>query len=140
MIDESETAAVNTQALAEAFYVWPLPKSVCADRCATDPNYDFPRSGTNLLSVAEAKMMFDHLAERGLLSAAPAQPPLAECTIRKTAETALAAMTERCRVLTSALVRLDMLIFHDPQIIERADEMRKTIVAVLTAERGVSDA
>ena len=63
--------APDTQALAEAFCVWPLPQSVCSDRCATDPNYGFPRSGTNLLTVDEAKAMFDHLVDCGLLRTAP---------------------------------------------------------------------
>ena len=53
-----------------------------------------------------------------------------------TAETALAAMTERARALEDGLRRLDIMIFHDPQIIERAGEMRNAIAAVLTAERG----
>jgi hypothetical protein len=41
--------------LAERFCTAPLPESVCADVCATDANYAFPRSGTNLLTVVEAK-------------------------------------------------------------------------------------
>lgn len=47
--------------LAERFVGWPLPKSVCSDLCASDPNYAFPRSGTNLLSVEEARQMVTYL-------------------------------------------------------------------------------
>lgn len=59
---------IDTQRLAEEFCKWPLPQSVCSDVCATNPKYQFPRSGTNLLTVAEAKAMFDHLVGLGLLS------------------------------------------------------------------------
>ena len=57
---------MNTQALAYAFCAWPLPESVCPDPCARMPGYP-NRSGTNLLTVAEAKAMFDYLVEQGLL-------------------------------------------------------------------------
>jgi hypothetical protein len=42
--------------LADAFCRWPLPDSVCADRCATTQGPG--RTGTNLLSVVEARAMF----------------------------------------------------------------------------------
>lgn len=45
----------NLNALAERFCVCPLPQTVCADLCANDRGYQFQRTGTNLLSVAEAK-------------------------------------------------------------------------------------
>lgn len=41
--------------LAKRFCATVLPATVCADQCATDPNYAYPRTGTNLLTVAEAK-------------------------------------------------------------------------------------
>lgn len=43
--------------LAERFCATPLPATVCADLCATIPNYAGPRSGTNLLTVVEAKQV-----------------------------------------------------------------------------------
>ena len=55
---------MNTQKLAEIFCQLPLPKTVCADRCATMNNYIYPRSGTNLLSVAEAKTMCDEMLKQ----------------------------------------------------------------------------
>jgi hypothetical protein len=48
-------------ALVQRFLTWQLPASVCADLCATDPRYAFPRSGTNLLSAAEAEQMLRHV-------------------------------------------------------------------------------
>lgn len=69
--NQSPPVGSDTQALAEAFCMWPLPSSVCSDPCATMPGYP-NRSGTNLITVAEAKAMFDHLVERGLLQIAPA--------------------------------------------------------------------
>ena len=74
--DQSVLAAMDTQALAEAFCAWPLPASVCSDPCASmtpAQGYTHPRFGTNLLTVAEAKAMFDHLVERGLLQIDPAR-------------------------------------------------------------------
>ena len=43
------------QELAERFCAAPLPRSVCVDRCATQPDYPYPRTGTNLMTVEEAK-------------------------------------------------------------------------------------
>lgn len=43
--------------MADEFCRWPLPETVCADRCACDRNYP-NRSGTNLLTVIEARIMF----------------------------------------------------------------------------------
>jgi len=47
--------------LANRFCQWPLPADVCADVCATDPAYTYPRSGTNLLTVAQAEQMFRYV-------------------------------------------------------------------------------
>ena len=46
--------------LVDRFLMWPLPKSVRSDLCVT-MDYEFPRSGTNLLSADEAKQMVDYL-------------------------------------------------------------------------------
>lgn len=56
--------------LADRFLAWPLPQSVCSDVCATMQNYAFPRSGTNLLDVAEARQMVGYLLE-GLTASPP---------------------------------------------------------------------
>ena len=45
----------------DRFLAWPLPQSVCSDLCATDSNYKFPRSGTNLLTANEARQMLEHV-------------------------------------------------------------------------------
>lgn len=52
--------------LVERFLSWPLPQSVCGDLCVTDPQYKFPRSGTNLLTADEARQMIDHLFANAL--------------------------------------------------------------------------
>jgi hypothetical protein len=49
-----------TQALVERFLSWPLPKSVRSDLCVTT-DYEFPRSGTNLLTAEEARQMIEYL-------------------------------------------------------------------------------
>lgn len=56
MAAEKRSAAVVKQ-IADRFVQWRLPETVCADLCATDNTYKFPRSGTNLLNVAEAEIM-----------------------------------------------------------------------------------
>lgn len=50
----------TVDSLVEKFLAWPLPKSVCADMCATRPE-TLHRSGTNLLTATEAKEMFEYL-------------------------------------------------------------------------------
>lgn len=52
---------MHLQALAERFCSAPLPESVCADTCACMPGYPQPRTGTNLLTVAEAKVVMEHV-------------------------------------------------------------------------------
>lgn len=47
--------------LAIRFCQWPLPADVCADTCATIPNYEHARSGTSLLTVAQAEQMLRHV-------------------------------------------------------------------------------
>jgi len=47
--------------LANDFCALELPKSVCADMCATNKEYQYPRHGTNLLTVDEAYQMFHEL-------------------------------------------------------------------------------
>lgn len=46
--------------LVNAFLACPLPESVCADKCACERGYPH-RSGTNLLTAAEAKQMFEYI-------------------------------------------------------------------------------
>lgn len=50
-----------TDEMVSRFLRWPLPKSVNADLCATDPSYKFPRSGTNLLNADEARQMLEYV-------------------------------------------------------------------------------
>jgi hypothetical protein len=60
----TEQHSSNHQRLTEMvnrFLAWPLPQSVCADLCATDSSYKFPRNGTNLLNVYEAASMLEHV-------------------------------------------------------------------------------
>lgn len=56
----SEQAGVIKE-LVDRFLMWPLPKSVCSDLCATNPKYPYPRSGTNLLGADEARQMVEHV-------------------------------------------------------------------------------
>lgn len=56
-IDEADPVA----ALVDRFLAWPLPPTVCSDLCVTDRDYKFPRSGTNLLNVDEARQMIEYL-------------------------------------------------------------------------------
>lgn len=46
--------------MAEAFCRWPLPKTVKPDLCAMDQDYPH-RTGTNLLTFAEAKAMVEFI-------------------------------------------------------------------------------
>lgn len=55
-------------ALVDRFLTWPLPESVCADRCASEPNVPAGigvpvprRTGTNLLNAEEARQMIEYL-------------------------------------------------------------------------------
>ena len=52
---------MNLQTLAERFCAAPLPDSVCADLIATQPTTTFRRTGTNLLTVDEAKAVLSHV-------------------------------------------------------------------------------
>lgn len=47
--------------MADRLMGWALPASVCADTCTTDSNYPHQRSGTNLLTVDEARLMFEYV-------------------------------------------------------------------------------
>lgn len=57
----------GVDAMVGRFLSWPLPADVCADPCASMPDYPH-RSGTNLLNAEQAKAMLLHV-----LAAAPAQ-------------------------------------------------------------------
>lgn len=46
--------------LVDRFLAWPLPASVASDPCASMPGRP-DRSGTNLLTAAEAKQMLEHV-------------------------------------------------------------------------------
>jgi hypothetical protein len=50
---KGEPMSLTLQELAERFCAAPLPESVCADPCATQPGPG--RTGTNLMAVHEAK-------------------------------------------------------------------------------------
>jgi hypothetical protein len=52
--------------LVERFLSWPLPRTVCADTCTVTPDHNnvWHRSGTNLLTQAEAKQMLEYLLEQ----------------------------------------------------------------------------
>lgn len=56
------------QSLVDRFLAWPLPKSVRSDMCVT-MDYDFPRSGTNLLNADEAAQMIRHLFDKKTVAA-----------------------------------------------------------------------
>lgn len=51
--------------LVDRFLAWPLPDSVCSDLCATKQGYPH-RSGTTLLSAAEAKQMLEYVLTAAL--------------------------------------------------------------------------
>ena len=66
-----QTIADDINAITEKFLGWPLPHSVCADRCTTEQGEG--RVGTNLLSYVEAKQMFTDLVAPYLMSGAAAK-------------------------------------------------------------------
>lgn len=51
--------------LVDRFLAWPLPATVCADLCATRPDYPHQRVGTNLLTADEARQMLEHVLAPG---------------------------------------------------------------------------
>lgn len=57
--------AVEIDRMVNLFLAWPLPDSVCSDLCVTDAKYhekwQHKRSGTNLLTEAEARQMIAHV-------------------------------------------------------------------------------
>lgn len=70
--DEPLTSKSMLDVMVDRFLAWPLPKSVCADLCATDSSYKFPRMGTNLLNVNEARAMLEYVLGDGQR---PPMPP-----------------------------------------------------------------
>lgn len=52
--------ALSADAMADRFISWPLPDSVRPDPCAMNPEYPH-RYGTNLLTWAQAKAMFEYV-------------------------------------------------------------------------------
>jgi hypothetical protein len=51
------------KALANRFLGWPLPEGHVSDGCVTIGDYQFPRSGTNLLDAQEAEEMFRYVLD-----------------------------------------------------------------------------
>lgn len=58
---QEQLDATNMDRLVQRFLTWQLPASVVSDLCVTDPNYQYPRSGTNLLTTTEARQMLEHV-------------------------------------------------------------------------------
>ena len=52
---------MKKEEFVDKFLAWPLPESVCSDKCVTERGYPHPRVGTNLLTADEAGQMFDYL-------------------------------------------------------------------------------
>jgi len=50
----------SIEKLIDRFLVWPLPKSVCSDRCVLDHGRE-GRTGTNLLTATEARQILEYL-------------------------------------------------------------------------------
>ncbi len=55
----------DKQKLVDRFLTWPLPESVCSDRCVTEQGEG--RTGTNLLTADEALQMIEYLFEKEAL-------------------------------------------------------------------------
>jgi hypothetical protein len=52
---------LDIDAFVQRFLGCPVPATECADACAVMPGYKFGRSGTNFLSAAGARQMFEHI-------------------------------------------------------------------------------
>ena len=59
-LPKQDRQQIVTDEMVDRFLAWPLPESVCADLCATNPGYS-NRTGTNLLSAIEAKQMLEYV-------------------------------------------------------------------------------
>jgi hypothetical protein len=57
---EEAEAKSKIEAMVNVFLAWPLPSTVCPDRCVLDRDYPH-RIGTNLLTAVEAKQMFEYV-------------------------------------------------------------------------------
>lgn len=55
------SAELDFKSLVDRFLMWPIPSGVTSDRCVTESNYQYPRSGTNLLGALEADAMLRHV-------------------------------------------------------------------------------
>lgn len=82
MTTESPSAPDLLTALAQKFCATPLPDGVAADLCATDPHYPHPRTGTNLLSVEQARAMLAALIPMEVFEAHAAVYPLDRLSLR----------------------------------------------------------
>lgn len=52
--------APDPKDMAVRFLSWPLPATLSADPCASDPSYPY-RYGTNLMTLTEAEAMVEHI-------------------------------------------------------------------------------
>ena len=64
--EDYATARTPLDDLVDRFLACPLPQTVKADLCACDPQYQ-NRTGTNLLTAAEAKEMLSKVLEEGTI-------------------------------------------------------------------------
>lgn len=55
---------VDLDVLVNRFLAWKLPGEVCSDPCASIPFYK-DRTGTNLLTAAQARQMIEHILDLG---------------------------------------------------------------------------
>lgn len=65
--------SADVKTLVDRFLSWPLPPSVCSDLCVTTQSYPH-RTGTNLLSAAEAETMLRHVLAISPQDSAAASP------------------------------------------------------------------
>lgn len=59
------SAELDIATMVDRFLAWPLPDSVCADRCASMPSdkCSMQRIGTNLLTAVEARQMLEYVLQ-----------------------------------------------------------------------------
>ncbi|HZR03874.1 MAG TPA: hypothetical protein VFA81_11945, partial [Burkholderiales bacterium] len=117
--DSGGAAMKVTDEMVDRFLSWPLPKSVCADGCATHPDYPHPRSGTNLLTAIEARAMLEHvMSDKASPSAVPDSQP---DDIDRSYALSLADAVENCRVTCK----------HEPSAFDLEQQGYDTIIRAL---------
>lgn len=65
-MNEALRAKLHIPGLVNRFLAWKLPEGVCVDMCAAHPESRggaFQRTGTNLLTYIEARLMFEHVLD-----------------------------------------------------------------------------